>query len=138
MTDSPLSRLIHRLPELLLKQDPADLEFYGRDWTRRWTPSPLAIAFPATTRDVQEIVRWAVEVDIGIVPSGGRTGLSGGAVATNGELVVSFERMNRVLGFDPVDRIMTVQPGLILESLQHAALDLGLFYPVDFGARGSC
>ncbi len=138
MTDSPLSRLIQRLPELVLKQEAADLEFYGRDWTRRWTPAPLAIAFPADTRDVQEIVRWAVLEGIGIVPSGGRTGLSGGAVAANGELVVSLERMNRVLGFDPVDRIMTVQPGLILENLQRAALDHGLIYPVDFGARGSC
>ena len=138
MTDSPLSRLSQRLPELALKLDPADLEFYGRDWTRRWRPAPLAIGFPSTTSDVQEIVLWAVQEGIAIVPSGGRTGLSGGAVAANRELVISFERMNRVLGFDPVDRIMTVQPGVILETLQRAAVENGLIYPVDFGARGSC
>lgn len=138
MSDPRLSRLNEHLPELLLKSDAGDLEYYGRDWTRRWTPAPLAIALPASTHEVQEIVRWAVEEGVGIVPSGGRTGLSGGAVAANGELVVSFERMNRVLGFDPVDRILTVQPGLVLEALQRAAREHELIYPVDFGARGSC
>ncbi|MEO7013594.1 MAG: FAD-binding oxidoreductase [Dokdonella sp.] len=138
MSDSRLLRLHARLPELLLKTDAADLEFYGRDWTRRWTPAPLAIALPSSAEEVQEIVRWAVAEGIGIVPSGGRTGLSGGAVAANGELVVSFERMNRVLDFDPVDRILTVQPGLVLETLQRAARGHELIYPVDFAARGSC
>ena len=138
MTESALARLQIRLPGMMLKQDAADLEYYGRDWTRRWTPAPLAIALPTSTAEVQEIVRWAVTESIGIVPSGGRTGLSGGAVAARGELVVSFERMNRVLGFDPVDRILSVQPGLALENAQRAALEHGLVYPVDFAARGSC
>ncbi len=138
MSDPRLLRLRERLPELLLKSDAGDLEYYGRDWTRRWTPAPLVIALPSSTQEVQEIVRWAVEEGVGIVPSGGRTGLSGGAVAAKGELVVSFERMNRVLGFDPVDRILNVQPGLVLEVLQRTALEHELIYPVDFASRGSC
>ncbi len=138
MSDPRLLRLRERLPELLLKSDAGDLEYYGRDWTRRWAPAPLAIALPASTHEVQEIVRWAIVEGVGIVPSGGRTGLSGGAVAASGELVVSFERMNRVLGFDAVDRILTVQPGLALEALQRAACEHELIYPVDFAARGSC
>jgi FAD/FMN-containing dehydrogenase len=75
-------------------------EHYGRDWTRRWTPAPLAIALPASIEEVQGIVRWANANEIALVPSGGRTGLSGGAVAAQGELVVSTERMNKVLNFD--------------------------------------
>ncbi|TAH45273.1 MAG: FAD-binding oxidoreductase [Gammaproteobacteria bacterium] len=138
MSDSPLSRLRQRLPGLHLRTDAGDLEFYGRDWTRRWTPAPLAIALPSNIGEVQEIVRWAVESRVGIVPSGGRTGLSGGAVAAGGELVLSFERMNRVLGLDPVDRLLSVQPGLALEALQNAAREQGLYYPVDFASRGSC
>ncbi len=138
MSDSRLLRLSQRLFDLVLKSAAADLEYYGRDWTRRWTPAPLAIACPSTVEEVQEIVRWAIEEKVGIVPSGGRTGLSGGAVAANGELVISFERMNRVLGFDPVDRILSVQPGLVLETLQKTAQQHGLIYPVDFAARGSC
>lgn len=138
MTDPRLESLHDALPGLLLKTDPADLDHYGRDWTRRWTPSPLAIAFPASNAEVQAVVRWARDAGVALVPSGGRTGLSGGAVAADGELVLSLERMQRVLDFDPVDRTLTVQAGIALEAVQEAARGHGLVYPVDFAARGSC
>jgi FAD/FMN-containing dehydrogenase len=138
MADMPLDALRRSLPQLRLKTDPADLEHYGRDWTRRWTPAPLAIALPADNAEVQAIVRWAVAHGVAIVPSGGRTGLSGGAVAANGELVLSLERMNRVLGFDAIDRTLTVQAGITLQAVHDAAREHGLAYPVDFAARGSC
>ncbi len=138
MSDHLLAELIRCLPDLRLLTAPADLEHYGRDWTRRWTPAPLAIALPASIEEVQQIMRWANAQRVAIVPSGGRTGLSGGAVAARGELVLSLERMNRVLDFSPVDRTLTVQPGVTLQALQDAACGHGLFYPVDFAARGSC
>jgi FAD/FMN-containing dehydrogenase len=138
MSHPALADLAHRLPELRLLTEAGDLEHYGRDWTRRWTPAPLAIALPASVEEVQGIVRWANQHRIAIVPSGGRTGLSGGAVAAHGELVLSLERMNRVLGFDAVDRTLTVQPGIALEAVHGAAREYGLIYPVDFAARGSC
>lgn len=137
MPDARLESLRTLLPELRLLVDPADLEHYGRDWTRRWTPAPLAIALPGSVEEVQAVVRWANDAGVAVVPSGGRTGLSGGAVAANGELVVSLERMNRVLDFDPVDRTLTVQAGLPLQLAQEAARAQGLQYPVDFAARGS-
>ncbi len=90
MTDSRLAELLQSAPDLRLKTDAADLEHYGRDWTRRWTPAPLAIALPATVGEVQAVVRWANRHGVAVVPSGGRTGLSGGAVAANGELVLSW------------------------------------------------
>ena len=138
MNDSILASLRQAIPALALKTAPADLEHYGRDWTRRWTPAPLATALPDSIGQVQALVRWANAHGVAIVPSGGRTGLSGGAVAARGELVVSLERMNRVLGFDAVDRTLTVQPGAVLQTVQDAAREQGLAYPVDFGARGSC
>lgn len=138
MNGNALDALRLRLPDLRLKTEPADLEYYGRDWTRRWTPAPLAIALPGTVDEVQAIVRWANEFGVAIVPSGGRTGLSGGAVAANGELVVSTERLNKVLHFDRIDRMLTVQAGMTLEAVQNAAREQGLIYPVDFAARGSC
>ena len=137
MPDPRLHALANDLPSLRLKTDPADLEHYGRDWTRRWTPAPLAIALPGTVAEVQALVRWAAAHGVALVPSGGRTGLSGGAVAAHGELVVSLERMNRVLGFDAVDRTLTVEAGIPLQLAQEAARGHGLQYPVDFGARGS-
>ncbi|PWK92166.1 FAD-binding oxidoreductase [Fulvimonas soli] len=138
MTDPRLAALAARLPDLRLLTDPADLEHYGRDWTRRWPPAPLAVALPGNLDEVQGIVRWANEHRVAVVPSGGRTGLSGGAVAAHGELVLSLERMNRALGFDPVDRTLRVQAGMPLQAVQEAARAHGLVYPVDFAARGSC
>src|SRR5512135_913800 len=102
MTDS-LADLARQAPGLRLTTAPGDLEFYGRGWT----PAPLAIAFPATIEEVRAIARWASAHRVALVPSGGRTGLSGGAVAANGELVVSFERMNLILDFNAIDRTLT-------------------------------
>ncbi|MGO4221827.1 FAD-binding oxidoreductase [Lysobacter sp. TAF61] len=137
MTES-LKRLAARAPGLRLSTDPGDLEHYGRDWTRRWTPAPLVVALPSSVEEVQMILRWANEEGVAVVPSGGRTGLSGGAVAAKGELVLSLERMSRVLAFDAVDRTLTVQAGIPLEAVHNAAREHGLAYPVDFAARGSC
>ena len=138
MNDPRFDDLLLAAPGLRLEIAPAELEHYGRDWTRRWTPAPMAIAFPASVGEVQALVRWANRHAVAIVPSGGRTGLSGGAVAANGELVVSLERMKQVLAFDPVDRSLTVQAGIALQAVQDAAREHGLQYPVDFAARGSC
>ncbi|WP_217538259.1 FAD-binding oxidoreductase [Stenotrophomonas sp. GbtcB23] len=138
MTDPRLDLLLQDCPGLRLTTEPAELEHYGRDWTRRWTPAPLAIALPGNVDEVQAILRWASAQGVAVVPSGGRTGLSGGAVAANGELVLSLERMNKALAFDAVDRTLTVQAGMALEAVHNAALEHGLIYPVDFAARGSC
>ena len=138
MTDPRLADLAAAVPSLRLLTDAADLEHYGRDWTRRWTPAPLAIALPGSIEELQGVMRWAHANTVAVVPSGGRTGLSGGAVAAHGELVVSLERMNQPLAFNAVDRTLTVQAGMPLQAVQDAAKSHGLLYPVDFAARGSC
>ena len=119
----------------LLDKDSADR--YGVDWTKVWAPSPCAVALPETVDEVQQIVEIANEHGLHLVPSGGRTGLSAGAVAANGELVVAFDRMNKILNFNEFDRAVTVQPGVITQQLQDFAEDNGLFYPVDFASAGS-
>jgi FAD/FMN-containing dehydrogenase len=93
--------------------------------------------FPASTEEVVALVELANEQQFALVPSGGRTGLSGGAVAPAGEVVVSFDRMNRILGFEPTDRIVRCQAGVITETLQEFAAAQGLHYPVDFASSGS-
>lgn len=138
MSDARVASLQSAVPTLRVLNDPADLAHYGVDWTRRWTPAPLAIALPASIEEVQATMRWAYAQGVAVVPSGGRTGLSGGAVAANGELVLSLQRMNRVLGFTAADRLLTVEAGIALEAVHEAAREHGLQYPVDFAARGSC
>lgn len=120
-----------------VKSDADSLSTYGKDWTRVYDPRPTAIVFPASIEEVQALVKYANEHGVALVPSGGRTGLSGGAVAASGEVVVAFDRMNRILDFSPVDRQVVCQPGVVTEQLQNFAEEQGLFYPVDFASSGS-
>lgn len=120
-----------------VRLDGEALDIYGRDWTKIHTPRPRAIAFPRSTEDVQAIVKFARENQIALVPSGGRTGLSAGAVAANDELVIVMDYMNKVVDFNAVDRSVTVQAGMITEQLQKFAEEQGLYYPVDFASAGS-
>lgn len=117
--------------------DADSLEHFGKDWTRKYTPAPLAIVFPKSTEEVQSLVRYANEHRLALVPSGGRTGLSGGAVAANGEIVVAFDKMNRILDFDAGDRLVRCEAGVITETLQRHAEEHDLYYPVDFASAGS-
>ena len=124
-------------PPVKTLSDPESLLHYGRDWTRFWAPQPSAIAFPASTDEVVELVGWARRERIALVPSGGRTGLSGGAVAANGELVVSFERMRAMCRLDPAEPSITVEAGMAVGELQRRAVEAGLYYPVDWAAADS-
>jgi glycolate oxidase subunit GlcD len=133
-----LAPLLKELPPTIQTAiDKASLKEYGRDWTRYYEPNPSAIVFPKSTDDAQKIIQWARRHKIALVPSGGRTGLSGAAVAKNLEVVVSFEKMNRILSFDEVNQCVTVEPGVITEELQNFAKEKGLYFPVDFASRGS-
>ena len=120
-----------------VKTDEESLRQFGCDWTKVYEPKPLAIVFPKTTEQVQSIVKYANENQLALVPSGGRTGLSAAAVAANGELVVAFDYMNKVIDFNEIDRTVKCQAGVVTEQLQQFAEDKGLFYPVDFASAGS-
>ena len=85
-----LDALVAIVGEDKVKTEPADLLAYGQDWTRSRDPAPSAIVLPKTTEQVQKLVKLANTEGVALVPSGGRTGLSGGAVAANGEIVVAF------------------------------------------------
>ena len=122
-------------PRVLLEAD--DLKRFGVDRTTLWQAAPCAVVLPGTVEEVQSIVRLANQCNLAIVPSGGRTGLSGGAVAKDGELVVAFDRINQVIEFNPMDRCVTVGAGMITGQLQQFAEQQGLFYPVDFASSGS-
>ena len=117
--------------------DPSNLKEYGRDWTKYLEPKPSAIVFPKSAAEVVKLVEWARRSKIALIPSGGRTGLSGGAVALNGEVVVSFQKMNRILEFDSFDQTVECEAGVITETIQKFAEEKGLLYPVDFASRGS-
>ena len=79
-----------------VRTDADSLETFGKDWTKIYPPAPTAIVFPKTTQQVADIVKLANEYSIAHVPTDGRTGLSAGAVAAKGEVVVEDDYMNKI------------------------------------------
>lgn len=117
--------------------DADSLHTYGRDWSRFAEPAPSLVLLPDSVEQVVAIVKAAHQFRVPLVPSGGRTGLSGGAVAAHGEVVLSLEKMNRILDFNAGDRTLRCQAGTVTGQIQAFAKEHGLFYPVDFASSGS-
>jgi len=105
----------------------ADLEYHGVDRTSFWPPSPSVVVMPASVNEVRSVVLLANEADLSPVPSGGRTGLSGGAVASNGELVLVLDRLNRVLEYRSSDRTVTVEAGVITKTFRLSPIKIIFF-----------
>lgn len=132
-----LARIASEFPADFLSTDAAELAEFGRDWTRIYEPRPSALALPRTTDEVSRLMKLCSEFEVAVVPSGGRTGLAGGAVAARGELVVSLSRMRRIDGVDLLGRTVRVQAGAITEAVHQATAAYGLTWPVDFASKGS-
>jgi glycolate oxidase len=90
----------------------------------------MAVVRPLCTEDVQAVLRWATAHQIAVVPRGAGSGLSGGATALDGGIVLSTEKM-RDIAVDPVTRTAVVQPGLFNAEVKKAVAEHGLWYPPD-------
>ncbi len=115
---------------------PIRLSTYGCDWTRAIPPNPAAVVLPGTVDEVQAVIRLAARERLAIVPSGGRTGLSAGAVACRGEVVLALDRLNH-RGLQPGGSHRALRRRSGHPQLQEFAAEQGLFYPVDFASSGS-
>ncbi|MET3806275.1 glycolate oxidase [Nakamurella sp. UYEF19] len=93
--------------------------------------SPVAVAFPESIEEVQILLRAATSHRVPVIPRGGGTGLSGAAVASDGSLVISTERLTRILEISPDDEIAVVQPGVLTADLDRAVARHGLMYAPD-------
>lgn len=137
---TPASRLAERIRPLL---DEAAVIHGPAIEPRYWTDAgghagnPALLLRPASTADVALIVQEAARANCPITPQGGRTGLVGGAVAIDGGVILSLERMHTIHEIDPLSMTMTVDAGVTLQAAQDAAEHHGLMLPVDLGARGS-
>jgi FAD/FMN-containing dehydrogenase len=117
--------------------DAGDLATYGRDWTRVHEPRPSCVVLPRTTAEVSAVMRVCAEHRAAVVPSGGRTGLAGGAVATSGEVVLSLAKMAAMEPVDVTGATVRVQAGAVTQAVHEHALPHGLTWPVDFASKGS-
>ncbi len=93
---------------------------------------------PASVESIRLVMEYAARERIPVTPRGAGTGLSGGCVPAAGGIVVSTERLNRIIDIDPADLIAVVEPGVITASLHSASEALGLFYPPDPGSCAFC
>ena len=136
---APHERLRARLDDpALYLDDPADTARYARDWIGKYVGTAPLVVRPRSTEEVAAVLRACTELDVPVVPQAGNTGMVGGGVPRAGEVVLSVERLNAVEAFDEASATVTVQAGVVLETLQTYLAERGYDMPVDLGGRGSC
>lgn len=118
--------------------DEATRKNYGHDETEDLSFPPQIVVKPANTLEVSEILKISNRYKIPTVPIGGRTGLSGGALAIYGGIGISMERFNKILEIDERNLQITTEPGVITQVLREAVAEKDLLYPVDPSSMGSC
>ncbi len=133
--------VLHRLREAVgadgVRTDPEALDLYASDETEDLFFPPEAVVFATSTDEISRIMSIAWTHDIPVTPRGGGTGLSGGALPVRGGIVLSTERMNRILEIDQDNLMAVVEPGVITQELQEAVQKVGLYYPPDPASGGS-
>ncbi len=118
--------------------DPDIIEKYGRDETSDLESLPDLVVRAESTADVSETLRICNKYKTPVIPRGAGTGVTGGAIAVCGGVVLSMEKMNRILEIDPQNLVAVVEPGAITGDIQRAALESGFMYPPDPASLESC
>jgi FAD/FMN-containing dehydrogenase len=124
--------------------DPQETLPYRTDYRKRIIGDAIAVALPANTEEVAQLVKLCQQYAVCIVPQGGNTGLVGGSVPDNSahqtraSLIISLKRMNRVRGIDPANLTLTVEAGCTLQEVQDAARQAGFLFPLSLASQGSC
>jgi FAD/FMN-containing dehydrogenase len=132
-----LSAVAQDFPSDFSSHDADDLVTYGADWTKVYPPAPSLVVWPRSTQEVARFLALCSTHRVPVVPSGGRTGLAGGAVAKDGEVVLSLERLRALQPVDTLGMTVAVQAGAITEAVHAHVAEAGLFWPVDFASKGS-
>lgn len=120
--------------------DAADMAPHLAEERGLFVGKALAVVKPATTAEVAEVVRLCADAGVPIVPQGGNTGLVGGNIPFEHgrEIVLNTSRMNTIRSIDPTNYTITVEAGVVLETIQQAADEAGCLFPLALGAQGSC
>ena len=148
----PSSSVLSTLPPK--SQNPSELSIYNEDWMGKYKGKATTVLKPKTAEEVSKIMKWCWEKRIGVVPQGGNTGLVGGSVPLDNELILNLGSMNKVRSFDPVtgkhpstrtpifllilipSGILVADAGCILEALSEHIAPHNHIMPLDLGAKG--
>ncbi len=118
--------------------DETDLLVYECDALALFKHKPDVVVFPASAREVSEVVRLANEYQIPFLPRGAGTGLSGGAIAADGGIIIELQQMNRVVSIDAENRFAVLQPGVVNLDVSRAVSPYGLYYAPDPSSQMAC
>ena len=132
-----MDQIIDKLQDIKVSITPEDLLCYGFD-ASGIESFPSAVVWPNNTDDVVKVMKYAYENGISIVPRGAGTGMTAGAVPSKGAIVLSFERMRRILEIDSGNLDVLCEPGVINGNLQYELEKMGLFYPPDPASMNFC
>lgn len=139
VTGNLLDRLRAGLPPEAVLGDPDVTASYANDMASFCASgAPAVVVLPRTVEQVQHVMRIATELRVPVVPQGARTGLSGAANASDGCIVLSLTKMDRILEINPVDRVAVVEPGVVNATLSRAVNEQGLYYPPDPSSWEMC
>ncbi len=114
------------------------LKIVAKDHTEDFEFLPELLVKPANAEEISQIIKLANTHQIPVTPRGGGTGVSGGALAIHGGVVLSLERLNKIESIDLINRCATVESGVITQVFQEAVEANGMFFPPDPGSKGSC
>ena len=120
-----------------VNEDQEVIKTYSDDWTGRYKGFAPAVIFPQSTDEVAEILSWCSTNQVKIVPQGGNTGMVGGSVPLNGELIISLKKMKNINISDTNNTQIVAEAGATLLEIQNLASERGLIYGVDFASRDS-
>ena len=139
MSDA-LNRLVAVVGEAHAIRNATEMDGYMREWRQIWTGRSPLVLRPGSTNEVSRILAIANETRTVIVPQSGNTGLCGGQIPTDAgnEVVLSLDRMTRILDVDPADNTITVEAGAVLKSVQDAADAVDRLFPLSLASEGSC
>ncbi len=142
MPSSLLSKAAHYFTQLIgpsqVLSSSTELAAWQSDWSKNFCSTPALVLLPATTAEVSAIMAYCWQHRLPVVPSGGRTGLVGGAMAGPHEIILSLQRMNKVIGIDRHNMSIESEAGVITAELQRLAATEQLYFPIDLAAKGSC
>ena len=131
---------MHKLSELLpgkTSTSPEDILCYGFDASGLEAP-PAAVVWPHDVLDVIKVITYAYANGVPVIPRGAGTGMTGGAVPSQGAIILSMEKMNRIIEIDEENLTVLVEPGVLNGKLQRELQRRKLFYPPDPASMNFC
>lgn len=118
--------------------DASELQPYNVDWMKKFSGQTRLVLRPSTTELLSKLLQYCNQHKLAVVPQSGNTGLVGGSIPMYDEIIISVNRLNKIINIDEMSGICTFESGVILEAAQNKLDEHGLLFPLDLGAKGSC